>query len=269
MAKCNVHEFPRLSHKCENRIKKQRGFIMIQVLLGLAVLIAIMTGWAYYQNRVHKRAIASRMTNEISYILEAATSYYSDHNEWPDKMADLINAGYIDRQTKGSDEILDPYGQKYVLDNSQGDKLYLLAYIPEDDAYVARNAMTALPFAKFDPDGASAPQGYDVLQAAVIPYGHGGIVKNATIVPSGTIIDKPICPKDEKAKIYTSVASGVEKDGSFVGGYRTYADNLEDEHKWKVHMQVLTNGGWVDADKDSDAYKIEVFTTCQKTDSAF
>lgn len=252
--------------KCNRN--KQCGFIMIQVLLGLVVLIAIMTSWAYYQNRVHKRAVAKRMTNEISYILEAATSYYSDHDGWPDRMADLINAGYIDRQTQGSDEILDPYGQKYFLKNSHDGKLYVLAYIPEDDAYVARNAMTALPFAKFDPDGASAPQGYDVLQTAVMPYGHGGIVKNAIVLNSYDTVEKPICPRNEKSAIYVSIASFAHDHGFELAGARAYARDYDAKH-WQVFMKILTDSGWEDVKRDASGRylgKIEVFTTCQKSD---
>ena len=252
--------------KC--KMKKQRGFIMIQVLLGLVVLIAIMTSWAYYQNRVHQKSVATRITNEVNYVLEAATSYYRSNSHWPKNMKDLIESGYLDPQNPGDTVMLNPYGQEYKImsdSKSQNDldnKLRLLTNIPKDDAYVSLNAMSALPFAKLNPKGVTPPPNYDTLQVKLLPHGSNGIIRRARVVRSGKSIPKPMCLSGEQPTIYTSVASTGDITGASVGGARTYATDDSDGGSWTVHMKVLTNTGWVE-DKYSGLNRIEVITACQ------
>lgn len=251
--------------KC--KVRKQCGFIMIQVLLGLAVLIAIMTSWAYYQNRVHQKAVATRITNEVNYILEAATSYYKSNDRWPQDMSDLIRSGYLDPQKPGATVMLNPYGQQYKImvsnqsQNGLDNKLKLWTNIPKDYSYVSLNAMSALPFAKLDPEGVTPPAGYDLLQVELVPYGVNGIVRDAQVVDSGALIKKPTCSPGEYATIYTSVASSGDIKGQSIGGVRTYAQNYDDKN-WKVIMKVLTSGGWEDAAPGLG--RIEVIVACQK-----
>lgn len=254
--------------KC--KMKKQCGFIMIQVLLGLAILITIMTSWAYYQNRVHQKAVATRITNEINYILEAATSYYKSNDRWPQDMSDLIKSGYLDPQTLGATVILNPYGQQYKImisnqsQNGLDNKLKLWTNIPKDYSYVSLNAMSALPFAKINPEGVTPPAGYDLLQVELVPYGVSGIVRDAQVVDSGSLIAKPACSPGEYSTIYTSVASAGYVDWSrhaySTDAVRTYAQDYDNKH-WKVFMKVLTNGGWEYAPHGLG--RIEVITTCQ------
>lgn len=247
--------------------KKQKGFIMIQVLLGLAVLIAIMTGWAYYQNREHQKAVATRITNEINYILQAATSYYIENKQWPKEISVLVDKGYLLDKNKTN-----PYGNQYEIginsDNEQ-EQLVLTTDIPSQYDYVSRTAMGALPFAELPHS-----EDHGTLTVTINSPGNSKIVlTDKRIVSPGTpeaIIEKPECSGKQYPAIYTSIASCGDATGNSIGACRAYARDGAISSKgkpaWQVKVEVLTEGGWIDGEvspSSKDLNKVEVSTVCQ------
>ena len=199
-----------------------RGFIMIELLIGIVVLIGLMSWWMEIEQVHYHKQLAKRLCNEINLILNAATSYYIyENNHWPPDIETLVKDKYLSQQRKGDNHLYNPFGQVYKIslkniETNHSVDLNLTTKIPHDNRYVARFAMGSLPFAKLS---SQPTQGYDTLTISLIEPGItktlSDVVRFSTIVSSGALIPKPICNREKHffPAVYPSVASCGDLNG--------------------------------------------------------
>lgn len=94
--------------------RKQRGILLVDVMLGVILFIFLLTAFARYQNHQYLVTQAEMAKTRVNYIIDKAKSYYmarivvdgndpADSANFPSSYDDLTDAGYIN-ECSSSDE---------------------------------------------------------------------------------------------------------------------------------------------------------------------
>ena len=280
-------------------ISKQRGFILLEVLIAVIVILGLTIWWVKAQNRIHKEKTSGVITQQINTLFNAASNYYTTKKgspsfEWDVITTDnLLTNHYI--LTKNT---LNPYGEQYIFrkenpDNigNQGKYLELITDIPKSDEHVARQAITSILNATViegpNPDATksgtkgpwSKPIDKNMVRITVDMKTPNTIKTDPLAVHYMTMVkpEKTIqssdanCIDGYQPQIYTAVSSCVYMDGNSavpLNGCQTYATATPGA--WTVHMRAITPDGVHTssdnnlADNFNDS-RIQVTLKCKRT----
>lgn len=89
-----------------NKLKKQSGFLMIDLLLGMTAILVLMAMWAKWQNTQYLENQARMVRERIEYIIDKSQQYYmsrvivdgnpsTDTDNYPSSYSVLTDADYI------------------------------------------------------------------------------------------------------------------------------------------------------------------------------
>lgn len=255
---------------------RQSGFILLEVLIAVIVILGLTIWWAKDQNRIHKEKTSDVITQQINTLFNAASNFYttkkgSPYFEWDViTINDLLKNHYILNKNK-----LNPYGEKYIFRKenpntigSQGKYLQLITDIPKCDEHVARQAITSILNASVtegdNPDSNpgsmnpnnrspwSKPLAKNMVRITVNMKTPNTIKTDPlathfmTMVKPGEMIQSSDanCINGYQAQIYTAVSSCVYMSNQSavpLNGCQTYA--LRSGDGWMVHMRAITPDG--------------------------
>lgn len=263
-------------------ISKQRGFILLEVLIAVIVILGLTIWWVKAQNRIHKEKTADVITQQINTLFNAAANFYTnkkshgDTEPWAEiSMKDLYDNGYITKKNMDN-----PYGNKYTFrplpycvnpamcKNEPGQqllfKLELYTNIPKSDYASARRAIIPIVDSKViakEKEDLPWWEQHDHrptldknMVRIIVDMNVPHTLKNdpfavhyMTIVKPETLIyakDAGCGPGNYQPQIYTAVSSCVYMNNkSAVPLNGCQTYALRSGDSWRVHMRAITPDG--------------------------
>lgn len=120
--------------------KKRKGFSMVEIMLALAVIIALGVGAFFAFNQVQQMRKIAQMNSDLDALAQGCLAYeaMNINSLPPDSLSDLVNGLFV-TSTKAEDgSFTDPWGTEYVY--SQSDRT--ISCTPNDASGAAMDQVT-------------------------------------------------------------------------------------------------------------------------------
>ncbi|MEM1243594.1 MAG: type II secretion system protein [Pseudomonadota bacterium] len=248
------------------RNKKQVGFSLIETMFALAVIAVIMLGGVSLYQQHLKTMRVQKTALQMQLILQAAQAYYTQNTSWPVSLNDLVDANYLSDRFRETASETSPFGTKYTIvqpdeNRNNPNGLFTLALETNPSVHGNEGQLVAnrLPMAQYLPSG--------VVQTSVnhIPIAGGGeqgdtIIKRIVTLThnESKVIDKPNCPSDYSAKLYTSLnqlkPAQFNGNSSMIREVRVSTVDVPGEDQWRTELVVDSQAGLGEGDVVAIAY---------------